>query len=207
MCSVIFSSHSNYLDHLYLLRILLITGQGLRATYSENVGRINLNKETLYIREHGEGPMFSHLKLAAISDEALFIYLTKMKELFQENPKCKTTSFLTHHFWQKSLKVTAKTVKNELVYEIIVHGGYYGILIDTTTDVSGKTQLSIVVKYVCTSEEDGFTIKERTIGFKHITNTSGKEIYNVVIDCLTEAGLCPKKVTGNYRFFFMVAYV
>lgn len=180
---------------MYLFKNI-ITGNGLRGGPHDSIANLNLERKSLHIHQPGEGNVFRSLKLICIGDNILHSYMLEVQQYMKKNPRSTKTSFLSYVFWTNILQITAAMIKKRMVSEIIENGYLYGLLIDTTTDISKKTQISIVLKYVCASEEIGFNIKERTIELKHIEKTGGKDIFYFVSNCLSNCGLTMDKITG-----------
>ena len=62
---------------------------------------------------------------------------------------------------------------------------YYGIVIDSTIDISHKDQLSLSVRYV----DEDFNIEERFLKFTDIESSRSAELYAILVAVLEELGL------------------
>ena len=57
---------------------------------------------------------------------------------------------------------------SEVIVKEVSESHYYGHIVDETTDVSTKNQMSVIVRFV----KDG-VVKERFFGFHNVSDLSG----------------------------------
>lgn len=156
---------------------------------NDRLKNVSLERTNLYIRSVGEGPLFAILKLMCIYDDTLYTHMFQSQQFIKQNPKSKKITFLSEYFCRKIMNVLKNYIVERIVTEINANGGYFGIEMDTTPDNSKKEQTSIVLKYVMVSEENGFTIHERTIVFKPVKQLTGKSMFHFLNSCLLYCGL------------------
>lgn len=102
-------------------------------------------------------------------------------------------TFMSKRFVNNVLSIVQKYLVKAIVYEIDEGGGYFGVLMDGSQDVSCKEQVSIVVRYVDQSNN----VKERTISFLNASkDTSGKGLYESLRTALLSVGLSLSKAIG-----------
>lgn len=174
---------------------MLTLGGSLRSSSKESLLTLDLNRNSLYIRQFNEGPIFGQLKLMSASDEILYNYLVETKQSLVQNPKSSKVTFLSHQFWEKILQLYKEHVVASIKYNIIGSGGRFGVLIDMTQDVSKKEQLSVILKYPYETDKT-LVAEERTIAIRHIKTTTGKEIYELMKSCINDIGLDISNITG-----------
>lgn len=177
-------------------------GLAFRSSASDYIKNVDLNKNSLWVRQPGEGPIFAALKLMCISDSRLYDYMIKTKEFSQNNPNSTKVTFLNVTFWQNILNILKQQIIQQIVDEIDKNGGKFSIEVDTSSDNTRKEQVSVVVKYVKDCKDRGFIVVERTIVFKPIKSLSAKNLFNFINECLRCIGLSLKNVIGKQQIIF-----
>lgn len=105
----------------------------------------------------------------------------------------KQITFLSPQFRSRVLRCVHQLVVSECIAEIIDNGGYYGLQVDTTQDISCVDQCSMVIRYV----DMNFEIKERTIAFREMKKgKTGEELFNAVRASLQDVGLKTSCIHG-----------
>lgn len=99
-------------------------------------------------------------------------------------------TFLSKTFVSVVLDKICMRMKNAIVSQI--GDKKFGLLVDTTTDISSKHQMSIIVRYV--SEENH--VLERTLIFCEIDDTTGKGIFDKIESSLNSVGLRIQNIAG-----------
>lgn len=123
---------------------------------------------------------------------ALAEHIQKCEENAQSGHRNHVT-FLSKRFIHTALCIIQKYLVKTIVSEIIKGGEFFGVLMDGSTDVSCKEQVSIVVRYVDQSNQ----IVERTICFFNASkDTSGKGLYNYLRSAMFNVGLSLSKAVG-----------
>lgn len=179
-----------------LLKDLISVGDALRSNATESIVSLDLARNNLYVRRFNEGAVFGLLKVMSMTDDLLYNYLLETKNYIIEHPASKRTTFLSHQFWERILVIYKELIIETIKNEIQRNGGKFGVLTDTTRDVSKKEQISVIFKYTNVIQ-DRFVINECTVAFKHIKITTGSEIFNLVKNCVTDLGLDLKDITGK----------
>lgn len=159
----------------------------------ETVGNLNFNEDKNYFRSDAcEGNFIGIIKLLAGENVDLAEHLRDTEEHAMAGGKNQFT-FLSSSFINNTLHVIKKYLVQTIVDEINKSGGYFGLLIDGSQDVSTKEQISVVVRYVDTSN----AIVERTIGFFNASkDTTGNGLYKSTKQTLTDVGLVMSKING-----------
>lgn len=184
----------------------------LRSSADDYLKNLNLKEEDLHIRQTGEGSVFSQLKVLCIEDKMLYECISKAKQFVLNNPYTTKTTFLSFGIWKKILVILKNYLINQIVNDIKVNGGGFGIEIDSTTDIAGKHQVSVVVKYVKeeknSSGEKCFVVNERTVALKPIKNCTSANIYNFLQCNLQNIGLDISNMTGiNHVYNTLLEFI
>lgn len=158
----------------------------------ENTANINFDAATNYFRsESNEGNFIGLVKLMAGESVALAEHIEKCVE-FSSSGRRNPLTFLSKDFINRVLSAAKTYLVKTIVSEINSNGGFYGVLMDASQDVSCKEQISIVVRYV-----DKNHIVERTICFVNASkDTSGQGLYELMRDALSRIGLSLSKIVG-----------
>lgn len=97
------------------------------------------------------------------------------------------------------LTFLSKTSVNKLIEEIggsmkkkicdgVISSGMYSIMVDSTPDIVGHEQCSIVVRFI---NGTTFEVEEKLIGLLRLTNTSGEGYADEIVSYLRKLGLNP----------------
>lgn len=152
----------------------------------------------------GEGHFFGQVKLMCLNDEKLYAYCLETQKHYVENPNSTKTTLLSKHFRARVVSIIKEYTVEHIISDMKDSGGKFGMLLDSTKDVSGKHQFSVAIKYVKQCDEKGFEIKERTLFFRPIKILSGQEIYKCVESWLLHRGLEMNNITGTFQCTYII---
>lgn len=93
-------------------------------------------------------------------------------------------SYLSPKIQNDFIDSLAETVKSEIIAQVKA-AHYYGIILDSTIDISHVDQLSFCVRYV----DEDFKIHERFISFTDIKHSDSKFLFDSLKSILTNLGL------------------
>jgi len=79
------------------------------------------------------------------------------------------------------------------VLNVIQKSPYFSIIVDETTDVSTKEQVSMCLRYL----ESDLNISEKFLGMYKVSSTTGETLTQVIIDVLTRCNLSVDKLRGQ----------
>jgi hypothetical protein len=103
----------------------------------------------------------------------------------------KNAIFTTHNSQNQILEICAQLIKEEIINEIKT-SGYFAVLADETTDISGKEEMAIAIRYVY-----NLKIYEKFIGFVQVESTTGFELSETILSTLRSSNLDIKKLRGQ----------
>ncbi|XP_073523301.1 zinc finger MYM-type protein 1-like isoform X1 [Phyllobates terribilis] len=101
-----------------------------------------------------------------------------------------------------------KTIQNEMI-QLLSNGiqvkilddvktaKYFSIVLDCTSDVSHVEQMTIIVRFVSTSEDKKFEIKEHFLGFIPVSDTTGGGLTAAVLNKFEELSLSVDNLRGQ----------
>lgn len=198
-------------ENRYLLKqvtraLIYVTTSGLpiRSSSSDYIKNLNLSEENLYIRQTGVGHVFSQLKLLCVGDKLLHEYMLKVQEYMLDKVHTTKTSFVSFGIWKKILCELKIYIINKIVCDIKANGGKFGVEIDSTTDVAGKHQVSVVLKYVTEEknahEEIIYVGNEHTVVFKPVKRLTAANVFNFLRCSLEDIGLDISNISGMKHF-------
>ena len=108
-----------------------------------------------------------------------------------------TTKHQKHAQWTSSaiqnelLQIIADLVKERIVNDV-KSSGWYGIILDETSDITRIEQVSLCLSYCV----DGIK-KEAFVGFYATKSTEGQVLYQLVKDSISELNLELENIVGN----------
>jgi hypothetical protein len=163
--------------------LLFLTGQNLALRGHDDDGlpcEVNLhqgNFKTLiaFRAEAGDAVLAKHLQTCA-----------------------KNASYLSPRIQNELIILSAHIVRAKLIRELIDKRLFYSLLADETSDISGREQLSISVRYV-SSEPDtsGEFIHEVFLGFMPLENLTAIAVASKICEFLKNIGLSIDLIRGN----------
>ncbi|XP_069615849.1 zinc finger MYM-type protein 1-like [Ranitomeya imitator] len=101
-----------------------------------------------------------------------------------------------------------KTIQNEMI-QLLSNGiqekildnvktaKYFSVVLDCTSDVSHVEQMTIIVRFVSTSEDKKFEIKEHFLGFIPVSDTTGGGLTAAVLNKFEELSLSVDNLRGQ----------
>ncbi|ODM87435.1 Zinc finger MYM-type protein 1, partial [Orchesella cincta] len=170
------SRHETSLSHIQAMRD--------RMNYEENRSIKSANNP---LRGHTEktgdpnpGNFLREVKLLAEFDPVL-------KDLIYD--KRQKVKYLGHEIQNEIIQTVSTAVKLEICEEIR-KARYFSIVLDSTTDISKREQVSFVLRY-CQFDEPNFTIvtKESFVGFFDLDNRSAKGYEKLLMRILKDLQL------------------
>eukprot|EP00731_Ephydatia_muelleri_P000174 Em0001g174a len=149
-----------------------------------------LASQNLALRGHVEqldsdnpGNFLATLKFLSFYDTLLENHLKNVRE----NPH--SVSYLSHDIQNEFLSLLAGAVRDKIIKEI-KEAKYFGILYDSTPDVSHTEQLSQVIRYVQSDFETGnVRVKETFIKFVELDKKDAAGYEAIILKSLQDDGL------------------
>lgn len=131
------------------------------------------------------------MKLFAGENADLAEHLKKCEEVEKSGGRNQLT-FLSHNFVKKSLNIIRQYLVQSIVNTINRCDGQFGLMIDGSQDISCKEQISVVVRYVSDTND----VVERTILFLHAKSTTGRALYELLVQQLDKIKLPIRNAVG-----------
>lgn len=105
------------------------------------------------------------------------------------------------HYLSKEIKnEIISLVGDKIIHEIVQRvkkAKYYSVIIDCTPDISHTEQLSIVLRVVKCEPSVGMSISEHFIGFVDVQDTTGKVLYETLLERLDKLNLDIRDCRGQ----------
>lgn len=134
-------------------------------------------------KAHNEGNFLELIKLLANYDGALARHLTKAP---------KNASYLSPTIQNEFINSIAQVITDKIVAEV-KKAHYFGIIMDSTIDISHIDQLSFCVRYI----DEMFIIQERFLLFTDITASDSESLFITLNKILTTLGLDLKLIRSQ----------
>lgn len=168
---------------------LNFAGLAFRGNSSENASNINYNPGKNYFRSAAnEGNFIGLVKMMADDNSELAEHLNDCEKNGKAGRRNHLT-FLSNNFINSSLR----SIRNHLVVAIVNDikkcGGYFGVIMDGSQDVTCQEQISVAVKYVNQSND----VVERTVAFFNAKSTTGKSLFEYLQTALNDIGYVSRK--------------
>ncbi|XP_069616009.1 zinc finger MYM-type protein 1-like [Ranitomeya imitator] len=108
-----------------------------------------------------------------------------------------------------------KTIQNEMI-QLLSNGiqekilddvktaKYFSVVLNCTSDVSHVEQMTIIVRFVSTSEDKKFEIKEHFLGFIPVSDTTGGGLTAAVLNKFEEMSLSVDNLRGSHSLNLVV---
>ena len=149
-----------------------------------------LSSQNLALRGHVEhldsknpGNFLATLKFLSSYDAVMAHHLKNAKE----NPR--SVSYLSHDIQNEFLSLLGDAVRGKIISEI-KEAKYYGIMFDSTPDVSHTEQMSEVIRYVHLDFETGdVDVREAFIQFVELEKKDAAGYEEIILRTLEENGL------------------
>ena len=104
----------------------------------------------------------------------------------------KNCTYLSNRAQNDMIHAMAVVVKNEVV-QGICETKLYSIMMDETTDVTGKEQVCVVVRFVDASD----VIQERQLAFKPVAKTDAETLFSFLKESLESQKLEMRNIVGQ----------
>lgn len=98
-------------------------------------------------------------------------------------------TFLSKTTFNKLMDEIGSAIKRKIVEEVI-ESGWYSLMVDSTQDIVGHEQCSVVVKYINSAT---FKVEERVIGLLRL---NGEGYLNAIVSYLQNLGIDPLLMIG-----------
>jgi hypothetical protein len=110
----------------------------------------------------------------------------------------KNASYLSPRIQNELIIISAHIVRTKLIRELIDKRLFYSLLADETSDITGREQLSISVRYV-SSEPDasGELIHEVFLGIIPLEDLTAIAVASKICEFLNNIGLSIDRIRGN----------
>lgn len=110
----------------------------------------------------------------------------------------KNASYLSPQIQNELILLSARIVREKIIHELIDKRLFYSLLADETSDISGREQLSVSVRYVSsTPDSNGQLIYEAFLGFIPLENLTAIAVASKICEFLTSIGLSIDLIRGN----------
>ncbi|XP_050064353.1 uncharacterized protein LOC126553244 [Aphis gossypii] len=133
------------------------------------------------------------------SDEGNFIDLLKFRVdsgdtiLMNHFETCTTkTKYVSHRIQNEIISICGDVIRNDII-SCINDSYVFSLLADETSDISGKEQLSIGIRYF---NMQSFEIREEFLGFTEVQDLSAEGIANALINITNKYGLSMSQLIG-----------
>ena len=111
--------------------------------------------------------------------------------------KCpKNATYLSTRIQNELIKEIGDAIRDHVLKEIF-EAKFFSILVDETTDVSNKEQLSLTIRYTHDSVDGKMVVKEEFMGFFHATELTGEGLSIQILEILSIWGLDPCNLRGQ----------
>lgn len=126
---------------------------------------------------------------------ALLRYRAKGDEIFKNSLEKapKNASYISLFIQNELINIIGKEIQKNIVKEVN-EAGFFSILADETTDISGKEQLTLCVRFF---DRSSIQIKEYFLKFVDINGTTGKEISQTLLETVKNLGLDLNMLRGQ----------
>ncbi|KAJ6649894.1 Zinc finger MYM-type protein 1 [Pseudolycoriella hygida] len=139
------------------------------------------------------GNLLEIIRTASQQDEKLRSHLEKCLEVSSYDDidvkgprgRGRRVTYLSKSTFNKLIIGIGDSMKKTIVNEI-KSCGFYSLMVDSTQDVSGYEQCSLVVRYI---NKTTFDVEEKFIGILKLTDTTGLGYLNAIVPYLEELGI------------------
>ena len=158
----------------------------LMYTAQQNIAQRGHAEERVHLNEHCDFNRGNFLELISLRCKDLPWLGSKLQQ--QLNKHAQWTSSAVQN---ELLQIIADLVKERIVSDV-KSSGWYGIILDETSDVTRIEQVSLCLSYCV----DGLK-KEAFVGFYATKSTEGEVLYQLVKDSIAELNLDLKNIVGK----------
>jgi len=112
--------------------------------------------------------------------------LAKFDPVMQEHLRLDMKGDVSDHYCGKDIQnelieLMGEKVKSEII-SCTKESKYYSIIADCTPDISHVEQLSLTIQFVELSSNDKISVKEHSIEFITVNESTGERLTEVIID-------------------------
>ena len=101
--------------------------------------------------------------------------------------------YLSHEVLNEMLSIMYRHLMRKIIFNI-QESKWFGIIADETSDVSGREQFSLSIRWV---DDDTYDIHEDLIGLVEVSDTSAETLTKIIRDVLIRCGLDLKNCRGQ----------
>lgn len=120
---------------------------------------------------------------------------THLENSVPNSPDKKLPHYLSPQTQNEFIQLMSNQIFKSII-KSVKESKYYSIILDCTPDISHREQMSVVLRYVATT--DGLCeIKESFLGFLPVEEKTGEGLTNAIISFLKASGLEIKNIRGK----------
>ncbi|CAH1103847.1 unnamed protein product [Psylliodes chrysocephalus] len=110
-----------------------------------------------------------------------------------KNPNSRKGIYISPIIQNELIDIAGKLLKTKVISNVI-RNGYFSVLADETSDISGIEQLSIGLRYF---DKESQKVREDFIGFEPLSAMDANSIAKVILDTLKSSGLDLNNLVGQ----------
>ena len=134
-------------------------------------------------KSHNRGNFIEMVSLLGRWDHDFADYMKELK---------RNATYLSNRTQNDIIHAMAIVVKKQIVRDII-NASFFSIMMDETRDISGKEQVSIIIRFVDSND----VIQERLLSFCATSKTDAASLFTLLETSLTTEGLKLENVIGQ----------
>ena len=118
-----------------------------------------------------------------------------LKSNLQQIPK--NATYLSWRVQNELIEIIGNDMREKIINDVR-KAVFFSVMVDETSDVSNKEQLSITICYVCESADGkSISIREEFLGFLHAKDLNGEYLSQQILSALSMWGLEPSNMRGQ----------